>query len=221
RDPPRDAASEHDPSGTRRPTESNMTADSPPDRCRPIQRRSCMSARIGVRHVGSWLVVLVLVTAMGCAAPAPAPPTTAAAPAAPAASPPPAAPPAPQTPAPPPNDLLNAVLWMQPSGEYRATTMGIFALARLRLDQALADPNWTAIIPKELSTSYQSLPPAVIVDVDETVLDNSGYQAWNAIEDTSFDPKTWNMFVNTVTSRAIPGAVEFCQYASSKGVKVF
>ena len=99
--------------------------------------------------------------------------------------------------------------------------MGIFALARLRLDQALADPNWTAIIPKELSTPYQSLPPAVIVDVDETVLDNSGYQAWNAIEDTSFDPKTWNMFVNTVTSRAIPGAVEFCQYASSKGVKVF
>ena len=110
---------------------------------------------------------------------------------------------------------------MQRSVEYRAATTGIFALARIRLDQALADPSWTAIIPKELSTPYQSLPPAVIVDVDETILDNSGYQAWNAIKDTSFDPKTWTMFVNSVTSLAIPGAVEFCQYASSKGVKVF
>ena len=180
-----------------------------------------MSARIGIRHTGIWLVVLTLVAAMGCAAPAPAPPTTAAAPAAPAASPPPAAPPAPQSPGSPPHDILNAVLWMQRSVEYRAATTGIFALARIRLDQALADPSWTAIIPKELSTPYQSLPPAVIVDVDETILDNSGYQAWNAIKDTSFDPKTWTMFVNSVTSLAIPGAVEFCQYASSKGVKVF
>jgi 5'-nucleotidase (lipoprotein e(P4) family) len=179
-----------------------------------------MSARIGIRHTGIWLVVLTLVAAMGCAAPAPAPPTTAAAPAAPAASPPPA-PPAPPSPGPPPHDLLNAVLWMQRSVEYRAATTGIFALARIRLDQALADPSWTAIIPKELSTPYQSLPPAVIVDVDETILDNSGYQAWNAIKDTSFDPKTWTVFVNSVTSLAIPGAVEFCQYASSKGVKVF
>jgi 5'-nucleotidase (lipoprotein e(P4) family) len=183
-------------------------------------RTICMSARIGIRHTGIWLVVLTLVAAMGCAAPAPAPPTTAAAPAAPAASPPPA-PPAPPSPGPPPHDLLNAVLWMQRSVEYRAATTGIFALARIRLDQALADPSWTAIIPKELSTPYQSLPPAVIVDVDETILDNSGYQAWNAIKDTSFDPKTWTVFVNSVTSLAIPGAVEFCQYASSKGVKVF
>jgi acid phosphatase len=183
-----------------------------------------MSARIGVRHSGIWLVILTLVVAMGCAGPAPAPPTTAAAPAAPAASPAPAPPmasPAPASPAPPPHDILNAVLWMQRSVEYKATTTGIFALARLRLDQALADPSWSAIIPKELSTPYQSLPPAVIVDVDETVMDNSAYQAWNAIKDTSFDPKTWTMFVNSVTSLAIPGAVEFCQYATSKGVKVF
>jgi 5'-nucleotidase (lipoprotein e(P4) family) len=183
-----------------------------------------MSARIGIRQSGIWLVVLTLVAVMGCATPAPAPRTTAAAPAAtaaPAASPPPAPPPAPQSPAPPPHDILNAVLWMQRSVEYRATTTGIFALAQIRLDQALADPNWTAIIPKERPEQYQSLPPAVIVDVDETVLDNSDYQAWNAVKDTSFDPKTWTMFVNSVTSRAIPGAAEFCQYAASKGVKVF
>jgi len=121
---------------------------------------------------------------------------------------------------PPANDLLNAVLWMQRSVEYKASALSAFALARLRLDQALADSNWTAA-PKEQTGNYQSLPPAVILDIDETILDNSGYQAWMALKDTTFDPKTWNAYVNTVSSLAIPGAVEFATYAERKGVKVF
>src|SRR5439155_413630 len=53
------------------------------------------------------------------------------------------------------------------------------------------------------------------------ILDNSGYQAWMVLKGTSFDPRTWNAYVNTVTSLAIPGAVEFAKYADAKGVKVF
>ena len=121
---------------------------------------------------------------------------------------------------PPANDLLNAVLWMQRSVEYKASALSAFALARVRLDQALADRNWTAA-PKEQRGNYQGLPPAVILDIDETIFDNSGYQAWMALKDTTFDPKTWNAYVNTVSSLAIPGAVEFAKYAESKGVKVF
>jgi 5'-nucleotidase (lipoprotein e(P4) family) len=178
-----------------------------------------MTAAIRSRNWGSWLVVLALVTTMGCAAPRSAQAPPAPPPPAPAA-PTPAAPTS-AAPAPPAHDLLNAVLWMQRSVEYKATAMAAFALARLRLDQALADPNWTAVVPKELSGPYQSLPPAVILDVDETILDNSGYQAWMIMKGTTFDPKTWNAYVNTVTSLPIPGAVEFAQYAESKGVKVF
>jgi acid phosphatase len=40
-------------------------------------------------------------------------------------------------------------------------------------------------------------------------------------QDQTFNPKTWNAYVNTVTSVPIPGAVEFSQYAASRGVKVF
>ncbi|PYN41020.1 MAG: 5-nucleotide phosphatase, partial [Candidatus Rokuibacteriota bacterium] len=109
---------------------------------------------------------------------------------------------------------------MQRSVEYKASALTAFALARIRLDQALADPNWTGA-PKEQAGAYQSLPPAVILDIDETILDNSGYQAWMALKGTTFDPKTWNAYVNTVTSLPIPGALEFAQYADSKGVKVF
>jgi acid phosphatase len=121
---------------------------------------------------------------------------------------------------PPASDLLNATLWTQRSVEFKANALAAFALARIRLEQALADPSWTAA-PKEQTGAYQSLPPAVIVDVDETILDNSAYQAWMTLKDTTFDPKTWNAYVNTVSSLAVPGAVEFTTYADGKGVKVF
>ncbi len=172
-----------------------------------------MRARIARHPMASWLIVLTLIAAMGCAAQAPAPAAKAPAPA--------AAPVAAAPAGPPQHDLLDAVLWMQKSVEYKAATMAAYALAKLRLDQALADPSWTALVPKEQSGNYQSLPPAVILDVDETVLDNSGYQAWNAIKDTTFDSKTWTAYVNSETSLPIPGSLEFAKYAASKGVKVF
>jgi 5'-nucleotidase (lipoprotein e(P4) family) len=178
-----------------------------------------MSARIARHPMASWLIVLTLIATMGCAAQAPAPAAKAPAP---AAAPAPAPAPVAAAPAgPPQHDLLDAVLWMQKSVEYKAATMGAYALAQLRLDQALADPNWTALVPKEQPGNYQSLPPAVILDLDETALDNSGYQAWNAIKDTTFDSKTWTAYVNSETSLPIPGSVDFVKYAASKGVKVF
>src|SRR5437899_5273648 len=156
-----------------------------------------MIAAHGRRRQGGWLAILALVAALGSAAPALAQ----------------------QAPDPPASDLLNAVLWMQRSVEFKASALTAFALARIRLDQALADPSWTGA-PEEQKGAYQALPPAVILDVDETILDNSGYQAWMALRGTSFDPKTWNTYVNTVTSLAVPGALEFARYADQKGVKV-
>jgi acid phosphatase len=122
--------------------------------------------------------------------------------------------------APPPNDMLLATLWMQRSVEYKANALSVYALAKIRLDEALADKNWTAA-PIEQKGAYQALPPAVILDIDETVLDNSLYEVWLMKNDQSFGTKSWNAFVTTQTSLPIPGAVEFAKYADSKGVKVF
>ena len=99
-----------------------------------------MIAAIHVRTSGRWLAALVLIVALVSAAPVLAQD-------------------------PPSQDLLNAVLWMQRSVEYKAAALTAFALARIRLDQALSDPNWTAA-PKEQTGAYQSLPAAVILDVD-------------------------------------------------------
>jgi acid phosphatase len=119
-----------------------------------------------------------------------------------------------------PNDMLLATLWTQRSIEYRANTLSVFALARIRLDQALADKSWTAA-PVEQTGDFQNLPPAVVLDIDETVLDNSLYQVWMMKNNQTFSTKTWNQFCAAQVSTAIPGAVEFTKYADGKGVKVF
>ena len=120
----------------------------------------------------------------------------------------------------PPNDLLLATLWTQRSVEYKANALTVFALAQIRLDQALADKSWTAA-PGEQKGDYQNLPPAVVLDVDETLLDNSLYQVWMLKSNQTFSTKTWNQFCAAQVSTAIPGAVDFAKYADSKGVKVF
>lgn len=121
---------------------------------------------------------------------------------------------------PPAHDILNAALWMQRSVEYKAHALAAYALARIRLDEALANKSVTAA-PEEQTGDFQSLPPAVILDLDETVLDNSGFQVWMIKAGKTFHPKVWTQFVASETSTPIPGSLEFAKYADSKGVKVF
>ncbi|MDP6346548.1 MAG: 5'-nucleotidase, lipoprotein e(P4) family [Alphaproteobacteria bacterium] len=118
------------------------------------------------------------------------------------------------------NDNLNATLWLQTSVEFKAHALAAYRLGRLMLDQALADKSWTAL-PGEQGADYAGKPPAVILDVDETVLDNSLYQAWTVTAGTHYSSKTWGPFVNDVLSRPVPGSLDFIKYAASKGVKVF
>lgn len=120
----------------------------------------------------------------------------------------------------PPNDLLLANLWLQRSVESKGNALTVFQLARIRLDEALADKNWTGA-PAEQAGDYHNLPPAVILDLDETVLDNSQYEVWMMKTDQTFHLQTWNEFCAAQISTAIPGAVEFTRYAESKSVKVF
>src|SRR5687767_3909483 len=74
-----------------------------------------------------------------------------------------------------PHENLNAVLWMQTALEYEATALQAYRLGQIQLDAALKEPRWTAAI--EQPGDAAGLPPAVILDIDETVLDNSYYQA--------------------------------------------
>ena len=119
----------------------------------------------------------------------------------------------------PQNDLLNATLWVTNSVEYKANAMGAYALAKMQLDKALADKTWTAAT--EQTGDFQDKPPAVILDADETAIDNGAYEAWLIKTGKDYSGKTWAEWVADAEAKAVPGAVDFTKYADSKGVKVF
>lgn len=114
---------------------------------------------------------------------------------------------------------LTAVLWMQRAAEFRASARQAYTLAGIRLDEALADPSWTAAL--EQPDSPAEAPPAVIVDVDETVLDNSAYLAWLEREGQVFAADTWAAWCEDARAPAVPGALAFAKQADAKGVTIF
>ena len=115
---------------------------------------------------------------------------------------------------------LDAVLWTQTSVEYRATALQAYALARMQLDRALADPSWTAAT-EQVARPFEGLPPAVILAADETVLDNAAYQARLIQDRATYNEENWAAWVNERKATAVPGAVAFTQYARDRGVAVF
>lgn len=119
----------------------------------------------------------------------------------------------------PTDENLNGVLWMQYSPEYRAISQQTYSTALSVLPQALKDSTWTAAT--EQTGSFDSLPPAIIVDVDETVLDNSPFQAELVTRGIGFDRDLWKKWCSMSKATAIPGALEFLQKAKEGGVEIF
>ncbi|MGB1700482.1 MAG: HAD family acid phosphatase, partial [Nannocystaceae bacterium] len=68
---------------------------------------------------------------------------------------------------------LNATLFHQLSAEYRAVVQHVFKAAEARLDERISDSAASAL---EEVMDVANKPPAIIVDVDETMLDNSPWQ---------------------------------------------
>jgi 5'-nucleotidase (lipoprotein e(P4) family) len=114
---------------------------------------------------------------------------------------------------------LHAVLWMQTAAEYAALTTAIYARALPVLDRALQDRAWTAAV--EQTGAYQDLPPAVIVDLDETVLDNSAFQGQLVRDRASYTEAAWADWERLAQAGAVPGAQAFIHGAEQRGVRVF
>jgi len=87
------------------------------------------------------------------------------------------------------------------------------------LAAALEDSSWTAA--PEQRSDPSALPPAIIVDVDETVLDNSPFQARLIIEGREFNPQMWGEWVDQAAAAPVPGALAFTRQAAAQGVMVF
>jgi 5'-nucleotidase (lipoprotein e(P4) family) len=105
------------------------------------------------------------------------------------------------------NGKVWASLWQQRSAEYKALCFQAYNLAKLRLDEALKQTG--------------GKPLAVVSDIDETILDNSPYDAQRAINNQEYDLATWKQWTAKAECDTVAGAPSFFKYAASKGVTVF
>lgn len=103
---------------------------------------------------------------------------------------------------------INSVIWQQQSGEYRALCYQAFSLARLRLEEILR-------------TNKDSMPLAIIADIDETILDNSPDAAKDILNNRTYNDSTWKIWVSLAQAKPLAGSVEFFNYAAQHGVQCF
>ena len=73
-------------------------------------------------------------------------------------------------------EKLDSALWVATSAEYVACARQTFNLAGEKLDLALRDKTWTASTEQFEKGGYQDLPPAVMVNLDEGVWNNTPYE---------------------------------------------
>ena len=118
-------------------------------------------------------------------------------------------------------EQLHAVLWMQRAIEYRASVAQVYRLATERLPQLKA--TGSALLEQQAlpAAQIEALPPAIIMDVDETVLDNSYYQAQQLLDRKSFDDSSWQRWVMASSATALPGVVSFARAAATLGIRIF
>jgi len=119
----------------------------------------------------------------------------------------------------PPDERLHSTLWVQTSAEYVVSTRQVYTMAMEDLGAALRDPTWQVVVEQGVEAGDRS--PAIIVDIDETVLDNSGYAARAIVAGEEFEPATWRAWVQEAAAPAVPGAVEYLRDADAHGITVF
>lgn len=102
---------------------------------------------------------------------------------------------------------LFTTVWQQRAAEYRALCYQAFNIAKSRIDERAGESS-----PK---------PKAIMTDIDETVLNNSPYQAHQALRGKDYDDPSWKVWTDMANADTMPGALHFLQYASAKGIEIF
>jgi len=116
------------------------------------------------------------------------------------------------------NNNLNSTLWIQSSSEYKAHSLQTYNVAGKNIDSALNDSRWTAAL--EQVGDFSSLPVAVVMDIDETVLSNSKYQARLVIDGAEWSADTWDEWIALKIASDVPGAVDFIKFLKEKNIEV-
>ncbi len=106
------------------------------------------------------------------------------------------------------NNLLNATFWFQHSAEQEACYIQAYSLAKNALFS-------------NLQMTDNDMPKAVILDIDETVLDNSPLEAYLIKNNIPFGKDIWDKWVALEQAKSLPGVHDFLNFAKENGVEIF
>jgi 5'-nucleotidase (lipoprotein e(P4) family) len=102
---------------------------------------------------------------------------------------------------------LFATVYQQRAAEYRALCFQAFNIAYQRVDEI--------ILTRTLK------PKTIVTDIDETILNNSPYEAHQTLQGKDYESASWYEWVSMVNADTVPGSPTFLKYASSKGLEIF
>jgi 5'-nucleotidase (lipoprotein e(P4) family) len=107
------------------------------------------------------------------------------------------------------------LFWVKHAAEYAAVSRQVYVTATRALPGFIADESWTALRGQ---TGAEDLPTAVILDIDETVINNVDFQI---NYERPFDNYKLEFWDREHTAQPVPGVVEFVAAARKAGVTVF
>lgn len=103
--------------------------------------------------------------------------------------------------------LMQSTIWYQKSAEMQACYYQSFNLAKYCLEN-------------NLKTHKGTKKTAVVLDIDETVLDNSPFEANLIKTGQNYTLDLWRKWTDKKEAESLPGAVDFTNYAKKLGVEV-
>lgn len=107
------------------------------------------------------------------------------------------------------------LLWVKHAAEYDAVSRQVYQAAELALPKFIADESWSAL-PWQVDAGH--LPAAVILDLDQTVLNGVDFQLTYERPFSNEQHENWS---RETTAVSVPGFSKFAAAAMAAGVDLF
>lgn len=104
--------------------------------------------------------------------------------------------------------LVSGTLWFQKSAEMRAIYEQSYNIAKMRIAEKMKNYN-------------NEKPAAVVLDIDETVLDNSPFETHCINTGKGYTKESWKDWVDKEEAKPLPGVEDFLFFADSIGCEIF
>ena len=122
------------------------------------------------------------------------------------------------------HERLNAILWVQTSAEYKTLAAQTYRQAWTQIEDKLSKASAGYGIPsaaiEQVGFNTGQLPYAVILDIDETVLDNSPMSGRLIESRAGYTPENWSKWVDKEAADFLPGAESFINKAREAKIEI-